>query len=205
MRSNAIESSKAGPAGPAFSLERAPRLSQQTAIAALLTPAIEAGGFEVVRIRLTGGATPTLQVMAERPDKTMSAEDCASVSRLISPILDEADPIAGGYALEVSSPGLDRPLTRLKDFSDWEGYEAKIELDRLVEGRKRFRGVLGGVEGENIVLDIAGEEEAALMPFAWIAEAKLVVTDDLIKESLRAAKIAAAEKVDQYEYDGDQQ
>lgn len=147
----------------------------------------------MVRVRLTGRKELTLQVMAERPDKTMSAEDCAQLSRALSPVLEEADPISGAYRLEVSSPGIDRPLTRLKDFEDWQGYEAKLELDRMVENRKRFAGVLAGVEGDKVCLDIDGEEETALIPFEWIANAKLVLTDALIRESLNAAKQAAKE------------
>lgn len=158
----------------------------------LVAPVVAAEGFELVRVRTTGGETKTLQVMAERADHTMTAEDCARLSRALSPVLDEADPIAGAYRLEVSSPGIDRPLVRLKDFHDWQGYEAKIELDRMIEGRKKFKGALAGVEGESVCLDVEGEEETALIPFAWIVAAKLVLTDDLVRESLKAAK--AAEK-----------
>ena len=157
----------------------------------LIAPAIAAAGYELVRVRLTGNVRKTLQVMAERADHTMSAEDCATLSRALSPVLDEADPISGTYRLEVSSPGIDRPLLRLKDFYDWQGYEARIELDRLVEGRKKYKGVLGGLDGENILLDIKGEEETALIPFAWVENAKLVLSDELIRESLKAAKAAA--------------
>jgi len=159
----------------------------------LVSPAISAAGFELVRIRMTGKETKTLQIMAERPDHSMSAEDCATLSRALSPILDEADPITGQYRLEISSPGIDRPLVRLKDFHDWQGYEAKIELDRMIEGRKKFKGALAGVDGENICLDIEGEAETALIPFAWIATAKLTLTDELIRESLKAAKDALKE------------
>lgn len=130
----------------------------------------------------------TLQIMAERPDRTMSAEDCALLSRALSAALDESDPIPGSYRLEVSSPGIDRPLTRLKDYEDWRGYEAKLELNRLVEGRKRFAGVLAGVEKGSVRLDIEGEEETALIPFEWIGSGKLALTDELIRESLKAAK-----------------
>lgn len=159
----------------------------------LVGPAVAAAGFELVRIRVTGKEMLTLQIMAERPDHTMSAEDCASLSRALSPILEAADPISGSYRLEVSSPGIDRPLVRLKDYHDWQGYEAKIELDRTIEGQKKFKGVLAGVEDENICIDIEGEAETALIPFAWIQSAKLVLTDDLIRESLKAAKDALKE------------
>ncbi|MBI1364453.1 MAG: ribosome maturation factor RimP [Alphaproteobacteria bacterium] len=166
-------------------------------IAALIEPIVRSEGFDLVRVRLTGRQSLTLQVMAERPDKTMSAEDCAALSRALSPALEEADPISGAYTLEVSSPGIDRPLPRLRDFEDWQGYEAKIELDRMIEGRKRFQGVLAGVDGDNVCLDIAGEDETALIPFAWVKNAKLVLTDELIRESLKAAKAAEKEKTDE--------
>ena len=156
----------------------------------LVAPVVSAGGFELVRVRITGAEMKTLQIMAERPDHTMSAEDCANLSRALSPVLEEADPIAGPYRLEVSSPGIDRPLTRLKDYHDWQGYEAKLDLDRMIEGRKKFKGVLAGVEGDNVCLDIEGEAETALIPYKWIASAKLVLSDELIRESLKAAKAA---------------
>lgn len=159
----------------------------------MIDPAVAAAGFELVRVKLSGSQSVTLQVMAERADRTMSAEDCAALSRALSPLLEEADPIAGAYRLEVSSPGIDRPLTRLKDYNDWQGYEAKIELDRLVEGRKRFQGVLAGVDKDNVQIDIEGEDETALIPFKWILSARLVLTDELVRESLKAAKEAAKE------------
>jgi ribosome maturation factor RimP len=144
-----------------------------------------------VRLRLMGGEhARRLQIMAERPsDGDMNVEDCARLSRAISEIMDAADPIAGEYTLEVSSPGVDRPLTRLKDFIDYAGYEARIELDRLAEGRKRFKGLLAGVEDDQIAVDLEGEDETALIPFAWILEAKLVLTDQLMK---RGAEVRAA-------------
>ncbi len=156
----------------------------------LVAPVVSAGGFELVRVRITGAEMKTLQIMAERPDHTMSAEDCATLSRALSPVLEEADPIPGAYRLEVSSPGIDRPLTRLRDYHDWQGYEARLELDRTIEGRKKFKGVLAGVDGDNICLDIEGEAETALIPYAWIVSGKLVLTDALIRDSLRAAKAA---------------
>jgi len=162
----------------------------------LVAPAVAEAGFELVRVRLTGKEMTTLQIMAERADHTMTAGDCAKLSRILSPILEEADPISGAYRLEISSPGIDRPLVKLKDFDDWQGYEAKIELDRMIEGQKKFKGVLAGVDGDNICLDIEGEEETALIPFAYVAAAKLTLTDDLIRESLKAAKDAHKETND---------
>lgn len=164
----------------------------------LLEPVAEAAGFEIVRLRLMGGeAQRRLQIMAERSsDGDMMVEDCAKLSRAISEIMDAADPIAGEYVLEVSSPGVDRPLTRLKDFATYEGHEARLELDRMAEGRKRFRGLLAGVENDNVAIDLEGEEHTALVPFAWIIEAKLILTDELMKRGadVRAARIAADEQ-----------
>ena len=158
---------------------------------ALIEPVVENAGFELVRVRITGGNNvKTLQVMAERPDKTMSAEDCAKLSRALSPVLDEADPIEGNYNLEVSSPGIDRPLVKLKDFDDWQGWPAKLELNRLVEGRKRFKGVVAGVDEGKVAFDIEGEEDTALFPIEWIASAQLVLTEELIRETMKADKAA---------------
>lgn len=161
----------------------------------LLDPVAEATGYEIVRLRLMGGDNQRrLQIMAERPsDGDMNVEDCARLSRAISEVMDAADPISGEYVLEVSSPGVDRPLTRKKDFETFEGYEARLELDRMAEGRKRFRGVLAGVDGDNIEIDLEGEEHTALVPFAWITDAKLVLTDELMKRGaeVRAARIAS--------------
>ncbi len=160
----------------------------------LIDPIAEAQGLRVVRVRLMGGSQRrTLQVMAERAeDGEMSVDDCARLSRAISEVFDAADPISGEYVLEVSSPGIDRPLTRIEDFEAFEGYEAKLELDRLAEGRKRFRGVLAGVEGDLVGIDLEGEAETAMIPFAWIVDAKLVLNDALMKRGAeaRAARLA---------------
>jgi len=164
----------------------------------LLDPVAEAAGYAIVRLRLMGGEhARRLQIMAERPsDGDMNVEDCARLSRAISEIMDAADPIAGEYTLEVSSPGVDRPLTRLADFEAYQGHEARIELDRLAEGRKRFKGMLAGVETSEegdgqVAVDLEGEEETALIPFSWIVEAKLVLTDQLMKRGadVRAARL----------------
>ncbi len=159
----------------------------------LLDPVAEAAGYEIVRLRLMAGTqSRRLQIMAERPDGSMEVEDCVILSRAISAVMDAADPIAGEYLLEVSSPGIDRPLTRLKDFEAWEGFEARVELDRLADGRKRFKGELAGVEGDNVAINLEGETEAtALVPFAWVTDAKLILTDALMKYGAdqRAARL----------------
>jgi ribosome maturation factor RimP len=153
----------------------------------LLDPVAEAAGYAIVRLRLTGGEhRRTLQIMAERADGTMLVEDCTALSRAVSEVLDAADPIKSEYTLEVSSPGIDRPLTRLEDFAAYAGYEARLELDRLAENRKRFKGLLAGIEGDNVGIDLEGEEATALVPFAWIVEAKLVITDKLLKRGAEA-------------------
>ena len=160
----------------------------------LLDPVAEAAGYEIVRLRLMGGEEARrLQIMAETPEGEMVVEDCARLSRAISEVMDAADPIAGEYTLEVSSPGVDRPLTRLKDFENYEGFEARIELDRVAEGRKRFRGVLAGVEGDAIGIDLEGEDSTAMIPFEWIVDAKLILTDALMKRGAdeRAARLSA--------------
>ncbi len=150
----------------------------------LLAPAAQDLGFEIVRVRMMGRETKTLQIMAERSDGSMTSGDCEKLSRGLSPILDAHDPISGEYHLEISSPGIDRPLTRIKDFDRWAGFKAKLELDRMVEGQKRFSGVLVGSEGENVAIDLDNEDETALIPFAWLHNAKLVLTDELIRASL---------------------
>jgi len=164
----------------------------------LLDPVAEAAGYAIVRLRLMGGTDARrLQVMAERPsDGDMNVEDCARLSRAFSEILDPADPISGEYTLEVSSPGVDRPLTRLADFDTFEGFEARLELDRVAEGRKRFRGVLAGTEGDQVAIDLEGEEETALIPFAWVTDAKLVLSDELMKRGadIRAARIESEQQ-----------
>ncbi|MCY1646097.1 ribosome maturation factor RimP [Caulobacter sp. BE264] len=163
----------------------------------MLDPVAESLGYEIVRLRLMGGTEQRrLQIMAEHPlledgsGGDMNVEDCAKLSRAVSEVLDAADPIAGEYTLEVSSPGIDRPLTRLKDFDDYAGLEARIELDRVAEGRKRFKGELAGVEDDQVGLNIEGEDDVTVyFPFAWVIDAKLVMTDALME---RGAKQRAA-------------
>ncbi|WAC47359.1 ribosome maturation factor RimP [Asticcacaulis sp. SL142] len=175
----------------------------------IFDPIAEALGLDIVRVRLMGSNKPDgarrLQVMAERKvDGDINVAQCARLSRAISAYMDEADPITGEYILEVSSPGIDRPLTRLKDFVTYEGLEARIELDRLAEGRKRFRGILAGIEDDHVAIDLEGEEETALMPFAWVVEAKLILTDELLKQGAEkaASRREAGEDEDEDDFDG---
>jgi ribosome maturation factor RimP len=164
-------------------------------LAALIDPVLVDLGFRLVRVAMSGGASsnggPSLQIMAERPDGTFSIDDCATVSRELSPTLDAYDPLPGAYRLEVSSPGIDRPLVRPSDFEDWAGYEAKIELSQPVNGRKRFRGIVEGfADGEVRIeceLDKVGRQLLGF-PMHMIGEAKLVLTDELIRETLRRTK-----------------
>ena len=152
----------------------------------VIGPEAKALGFDLVRVKMTGGSgDPTLQVMAERPDtRQLTIDDCADLSRRISDRLDELeaegrDPIEQAYRLEVSSPGIDRPLTRIVDFADWKGHEARIVLAEKLDGRKQFKGDLAGVEGETVILALPDGAEARL-PFALIHDAKLVITDRLL-------------------------
>ena len=165
----------------------------------LLDPVAEAAGYEIVRLRLMGGQRRRLQIMAERPDGHMDVEDCTRLSRAVSEVLDAADPIKGEYLLEVSTPGIDRPLTRLKDFEAYEGYEVRMELDRIAENRKRFRGQLAGIEGENVGINLEEEPDTTVyVPFAWIVDAKLALTDELLKRGAeeRAARLASESDLD---------
>ncbi len=150
----------------------------------IVEPTAEAMGFRVVRIRMIGGAPQTLQIMAERFDGTMTVDDCAELSHAVSALLDIEDPIPGEYVLELSSPGIDRPLVREDDFDRYAGYETKIEMAELIEGRKRFRGMLKGCDGDDVVLDVDGTP--VHLAFDRIAEAKLVMTDALMEAALKA-------------------
>jgi ribosome maturation factor RimP len=172
-------------------------------LAAIVTPTIEGMGFELVRIRLMGGKTNTLQIMADRPDGGIGVEECGQISTAVSAVLDVEDPITENYVLEVSSPGIDRPLTRLKDFEAWKGWEARIETEELIDGRRRFKGTLQGVEGDEVL--IAVEEGVIGLKFDWLSDAKLILTEELITEMLRQKKAhqPAEGEVDEMEDHGD--
>ena len=166
-------------------------------VAAIIEPVIEQLGYRLVRVRVSGAEGCTVQIMAERPDGTMTVEHCEAVSRALSPVLDVADPIEQAYRLEISSPGIDRPLVRRSDFERYAGHLAKIETAIPFEGRKRFRGMLAGTEGDAVRIrrDDAGEGEPAevVLPIEEMREAKLVLTDELVTEALRREKSAKRE------------
>ncbi|CUH85516.1 ribosome maturation factor RimP [Thalassovita mediterranea] len=175
-------------------------------LAEIVSPVVEDMGFELVRIRLMSGKTATLQIMAERPEGGIEVDECARISTAVSAVLDVEDPILDHYTLEVSSPGIDRPLTRLKDFETYEGYEVKVETTELIDGQRRFKGVLAGVEGEEVLLNLErGDEEVTVgLNFDWLSDAKLVLTDELIKEMLKQRKDAGLineEEFDEIETD----
>lgn len=182
-------------------------------VAGLVEPVLEDLGFRLVRVKVSMRENATLQIMAERPDGTISVEECAVISRDVSAVLDVHDPIPSGYHLEVSSPGIDRPLVRPSDFETWAGYEAKIELKEAVSGRKRFKGQLEGfADGEvQLETELAADElgngteatrQVIGLPVALVGEAKLVLTDDLIREALTRAKKAREGKGDAAVMDG---
>jgi ribosome maturation factor RimP len=164
-------------------------------VAMIAEPVLADLGYRLVRVRVSGLSGCTVQIMAERPDGTMGIEDCEAVSRALSPALDAADPIESSYRLEISSPGVDRPLVRRSDFDRYAGHVAKIEMNIAVEGRRRFRGVLLGTDGEQARLRrddaTAGEAADVLLPIEDMLEARLVLTDALVTESLRRSKNAA--------------
>jgi ribosome maturation factor RimP len=170
-------------------------------IARIVAPVIEGMGFELVRLRVMAGKTRTLQIMADRAQGGIEVADCARISTAVSAVLDVEDPMDDAYTLEVSSPGIDRPLTRLKDFGLWEGYEARIETTELIDGRRRFKGILCGVEDEEILIEIEenGEPLTIGLQFDWLTDAKLILTDELIAEVLRTRKASGA--IDETEFD----
>jgi ribosome maturation factor RimP len=180
-----------------------PRIIVETGLEArvahIVEPVVEGLGYRLVRVRLSAMNGATLQIMAERPDGSMTVEDCEILSHDLSPALDVEDPIDRAYHLEVSSPGIDRPLVRRSDFERWTGHEAKIELARMLDGRKRFRGHIAGVDGDAVEVDLraadGGEPARVRLPIADLAEARLVLNDDLIRESLSRQKHAARDTI----------
>ena len=166
-------------------------------LAQIIEPVISDMGFELVRVRLMSGEESTLQIMADRIVGGIEVDDLADISISVSAVLDVEDPILDAYNLEVSSPGIDRPLTRLKDFEAFEGYEAKLETDELIDGRRRFKGVLAGVEEGEVLINLS--EGTIGLKFDWLSEAKLILTDDLIAEMLRKRKALGEIKEDSFD------
>jgi ribosome maturation factor RimP len=166
-------------------------------VSAIAAPVLQGMGYRLVRIKISGDAGCTVQIMAERPDGSMQIEDCEAISRALSPVLDVADPIERAYRLEISSPGIDRPLVRRSDFERFTGHLVKIEMAVAHQGRKRFRGMLAGVEGSRVRLHRddtkADEESHVLLPMEEIGEARLVLTEELVAESMRRGKAAERE------------
>ena len=152
-------------------------------LAELLNPILEDMGFEMVRVRLSSGNPSTLQIMADRLDGQIGVDELAEINTSVGTILDVEDPIPENYTLEISSPGIDRPLTRIKDFDSFQGFEAKIETTELIDGRRRFRGVLAGVNNDEVLINL--EEGTIGLKFTWLSEARLVLSDDLIKKMLK--------------------
>lgn len=175
-----------------------PRIVTETGVDArvayIVEPVLNAEGYRLVRVRLSGMNGLTLQIMAERLDGTMTVEDCEKMSRTLSPLLDVEDPIEKAYHMEMSSPGIDRPLVRKSDFSKWRGHICKLETSIMVNNRKRFRGTITDVDSEQVTLfrdqPSIGEDNEHKIPFGTIADARLILTDELIRASLRADKAA---------------
>lgn len=163
-------------------------------VSRVIEPMVKSLGFRLVRIRITQLNGCTLQIMAERPDGSFTVEDCEALSRALSPLLDIEEPVSGAYHLEISSPGIDRPLVRVSDFARWVGFDTKIEMAMMLNGRKRFRGPIEAVEGDAVRLGLPDApedaEKFALLPIREISEARLVLTDEVIEESLRRTKLA---------------
>lgn len=176
-------------------------------IAEIIEPVLVGMGFKLVRARLMNQNGLTLQVMTERNDGTMTVTDCEEVSMAISPVLDVEDPVDKAYHLEVSSPGIDRPLVRKSDFARWQGHIVKCETSILVDNRKRFRGKITEVDTDGFTLErdqvAYGEEPRVKIPFNTLSEAKLILTDDLIRDALRADKLAKAEAANQNDEDSE--
>lgn len=189
--------------------ELEPRLITETGLdqrlADIIEPVLVGMGFRLIRVRMLNQNGATMQVMAERNDGTMTVQDCEEVSMAISPVLDVEDPIDKEYHLEVSSPGIDRPMVRKSDFVRWQGHLVKCETSIMIGNRKRFRGKIVEADADGFTLErdqvAYGEEQKAIIPFTALSDAKLILTDDLIRDALRADKLAKAQAANQNEAD----
>lgn len=198
---------------PASTNGNEPRLITETGldarVASIIEPVLDSMDFRLVRVRISGQNGLTLQIMTERNDGSMTVEDCETVSRAVSPVLDVEDPIDRKYHLEVSSPGIDRPMVRRSDFERWAGHLVKCETSVLVDNRKRFRGIIVSVDQDAFVLrrDAAsyGDEPEVRIPFDTLSDAKLILTDELVRDALAADKAAKAARAEADEMDGNKQ
>lgn len=170
-------------------------------LAELTRPMIESLGYELVRLRFSGSKNPILQIMAQRPDGSMDVDACGEISTAVSALLDVEDPVVEAYTLEVSSPGIDRPLTRLQDFEQWAGHVARLETGELIDGRRRFKGTLDGVEGDEVLITLDGDPETPTigLKFDWLEDARLILTDELIRDALKGRKDAGM--IDEAQFD----
>lgn len=192
--------------------ENEPRIVTETGVdrrvAEIIEPVLTGMDFRLVRVRLSNQNGATLQIMAERNDGTMTVQDCEALSTAISPVLDVDDPIDKAYHLEVSSPGIDRPLVRKSDFTRWQGHLAKVETSVIVDNRKRFRGKIVSSDENGFTIERDqigyGEELQVIIPFSTLAEARLVLTDELVRDALRADKLAKTEAANQNEADDEE-
>ena len=195
---------------PASTNGNEPRLITETGldarVASIIEPVLDSMDFRLVRVRISGQNGLTLQIMTERNDGSMTVEDCEAVSRAVSPVLDVEDPIDRKYHLEVSSPGIDRPMVRRSDFERWAGHLVKCETSVLVDNRKRFRGIIVSVDQDAFVLrrDAAsyGDELEVRIPFDTLSDAKLILTDELVRDALAADKAAKAARAEADKMDG---
>ena len=185
--------------------ENEPRIIIETGldlrVAEIIEPVLSGMGYRLIRVRMLNQNGLTLQIMAERHDGTMTVEDCEAISTAISPVLDVEDPIDKAYHLEVSTPGIDRPMVRKSDFSRWQGHIVKCETSIMVDNRKRFRGKITEANEEGFTIErdqvAYGEAPSVTIPFSALSEAKLILTDDLIRDALRADKLAKAQAANQ--------
>ena len=189
-----------------------PRLIIETGLdqrlADIIEPVLVDIGFRLIRVRMLNQNGMTMQVMAEKNDGTMTVEDCEQVSMAISPVLDVEDPVDKEYHLEVSSPGIDRPLVRKSDFVRWQGHLVKCETSIMIGNRKRFRGKIVEADADGFTIErdqvAYGEEQKVVIPFTALSDAKLILTDDLIRDALRADKLAKAQAANQNEADDEE-
>jgi len=193
------ETTRPAPENPAAGRDLVAVTPIEERLAGIVRPVVEGMGYELVRLRFMGGEGRTLQVMVDRPAGGIDINELAEISTALSAVLDVEDPIESAYTLEVSSPGLDRPLTRPKDFTIWAGFEARLETREPIEGRRRFRGQLHGMEGNEVLIEIP--EGVIGLDFDWLASARLIANDELIGKMMAMRKATPVENLDRGSFD----